>query len=100
MVPTIRSMAAICVLAVTFCCLAAISGAMLGYAMVFTWVEIGKDYGALICLGLGLGSLMSLPVLVVSERRALPALMFGALVVGVVCWLVIWNICWAIVHIR
>jgi hypothetical protein len=90
-------------LAVILCWLAAILGISLGYLNVWGWHHIYDDYGGLICLGLGVGSVFSLPLmsvgLIVSDRRALLTLILGALAVGIICWVVVWNFCWAILHI-
>ena len=72
--------------------------------MVWGWGEVWDNYGASICFGLGLGSMMSIPVmitgLVVSERRALLALVLGALAAGIICWWVLWTISWSVVYMR
>jgi hypothetical protein len=71
--------------------------------MVWGWRDTAEHYGVFICFGLGLGTITSIPVmtigLVVSERHASQTLAFGALTVGIITWLLIWNICWSIVHI-
>jgi hypothetical protein len=98
-----RSMAAICYLAVGITCVAVILGIVLGYASVWGWHEIGEYYAGFVCFGLILGSLASLPVmtlgLVVSERRAFSAVVLGSLAAGMMCGLVCRWICWSFVHI-
>ena len=96
-------MAAICCLSIGVTCVAVILGVVFGYASVWGWREIGEHYAGFICFALVLGSLTSFPVmtigLVVSERRAFPAVVFGSLAAGIMCGLVCRWICWAFVHI-
>jgi len=96
-------MAAICCLSIGVTCVGVILGVAFGYASVWGWREIEEHYAGFICFGLILGSLTSLPVmtigLVVSERRAFPAILLGSLAAGMICGLVCRLICRSLVHI-